>query len=726
MKHMPSESPQHFPLLAIPADPEKRVGLAISTFVERVQEHLAIFSIPDAAVGNYLQRNSDTALYDPKSLIFEFLVNDRSANRAVPSRKFELHVSERSLKTAYQTDKKVLADLSRLYINAKTSGVDWQQVQWDAHPLVVDRGLTGLADEMRNLDEIYHRSQAGTLSDTDLDAASKTLQKLVHRWEIESIPTNFAASALIYEAWKLGKFLPLTHFNFDDPEHQRLLDGLFIARSRERSTVLLERMPVDLDVTVRELEQDPLINGQPWTRKLFPDSYPENGRKWFSCVEFSLLHRALIQQPRPTDRYLVHYPLIIDDYWFAGLAYVYAEWDELGQLPELFDRGKYLKMYKVSQAIADALKVSRKREALLRAAMLVKEGKSDDEIFRNALQDYFVCLHVLDPSDDPSNYNIRSRSQVVYNRHNAKIYGPPWMTDFHKDRIVDEIDGQREIFGISLPGLYDDVQAVCQSLRAIQMESKKEGKKQGQDEGRDERSRQIAHQAAGLIAEVWCDPASNQLQPQARGCLWQLKTLIAVWGNFDLQPNESITDGADPYFPEWIEKSDQEIVQELIKISLSHALRRSTYRRPQASALDDKVRRKALQILGSPNPVEVFQGTLGIALENSILPNWIRWRGFALCFHHCFWQAAYHAFRAACMQDNHISPESCLKIEISNIQVRITNRVIPQSGNFPSPRDKEFYQLLQERLNPFFRIHGPQIMTQDQVDVSQVIILPGG
>jgi hypothetical protein len=371
----PTGSPQ-FPRLPIPPNPEQHMGLAIATFVERVQEHLAIFSIPDEAVGDYLQPTATTQ-YEPKSLVFEFLVNDHTTERAVPARRFELHVSERLMQTAYRQPQKVLDDLHRLYDNAARAGVDWQQVQWDT-PLAIAKGLSGLAVDMQRLDAIYQRSQSGVnLSEPDLKETATTLQKLVKRWEIECIPTNFSANALIYEAWKLGNLLPLSRFDYTNATHKKLLDGLFIARTKERTATLLEQMPADLGLNVRRIDQDFLSNSMLWTRKLYPDTYPENGRMWFSCVEFSLIHRALMHQKEPVDRYLIHYPLIIDDYWFAGFAYVYAEWDDatLVQTPELFDRRKYLKFNKVIQAIADALKISRKRDALLRAATLVTQGK---------------------------------------------------------------------------------------------------------------------------------------------------------------------------------------------------------------------------------------------------------------------------------------------------------------------------------------------------------------
>ncbi|MCQ9191784.1 hypothetical protein, partial [Escherichia coli] len=76
------------------------------------------------------------------------------------------------------------------------------------------------------------------------------------------------------------------------------------------------------------------------------------------------------------------------------------------------------------QTIADALKVSRKRDALLWAATLVRQGATNQEALRQALQDYFVCLHVLPQEADLADQQITVRKQPVYDQHGVRIYGP--------------------------------------------------------------------------------------------------------------------------------------------------------------------------------------------------------------------------------------------------------------------------------------------------------------
>jgi hypothetical protein len=702
--------------LSVPVseDTDTYFGRAISTFVERAQENLAIFSIPDDALGMYLQPEQTSLQYDPKFLIFEFLLNDRRANAALPDRQFELHVSDKLLADS----QKVTDDLKRLYINAERLGVDWQQVEWDT-PMALARGLSGLTEDMQQLNQLHCYSLNGILPEAEVAEVARILQKLIKRWEAEYIPTNFSANALIYEAWKFGKFLPLSCFNPSNEIHQKLLDGLFIAHTRERTTSLLEQMPANLGLDVRTLEYDRLSNRKIWTRTLYPDSYPASGQKWFPCVEHSLIHKALVHEEKSTNRYLIHYPLIIDDYWFAGLAYVYTEWDDshFSQTPELFDRRKYLKFYKVIQSIADVHRFARRNQARRRASTLIRQGKTLTEAFREAVQDYFVCLHVLAEDDSPEANNISIRSQSVYANHGITIYGPQWMNAQHQKSLAQELDGRREMVGMDILGLYEEIVRVNQRLQTIQLE--------GRIEGKDEQSRQVAHQAAGLVAEIWCDPAKSQLTAQTQGCLWHLKSLIDIWGNFDLTPTESISSGVDACFPEWSDLNEAEILQGLINISLSHALRRATYRRVQRTALDERVRSQAFQILSAADPIAQFTQAIGIGYNTETLPHWVRYKGFAVCFHHCFWPAAYHAFRAACAQYDYRLDPHCLKITTTSERFQIANRIAPESESSQATRDRGFYQILQTRVGNAFQIDSPELVRQGQMDWFDITISLG-
>jgi hypothetical protein len=693
----------------------RRTSSVYAEYVERVQRNLAIFSILDEGVEESFQ--SDLSLSDsaPKYPIFEFLVNDRTEETI--SRKFELHISDKLRFSVEQGSEMLTSALRRLCMNAEILKVDWQSA-WITQQSSEEQDIwISLAEEVLQLHQMYDEKSKhcgdiklleNEFSDAELNYIEKTLNRLLERYEQEYLPTCFSASALVYEAWKLGRF---SH----DSSFKDLIDGLFI-ESDEPTTNLLQEMSNGLGTRVKKIDEDLLSNGKKWIRSLHPDE-----QKWFACVEQSLIHKTVVHKDKKTKkRYLIHYPLIIDDYWFSGLAYFYAEFNSAssGQLPEIFNRQKYFKIYRLIQTITDALKVARKQVALSTATSIFQHGGSVEESFREAVREYFVCLHIFDESDlyALEKNNVRVRNQLVYQGHKVKIYAPKWISDDYRKLLQKEIDGHKQISGFDIPGLYEEVEKVCNDLRTIQLESEKKGR----EEGKEEQSRQIAHQAAGLVAEVWGDPKRNQLAPQTLACLWHLRSLIDIWGNFDLLPNEVISDSSDPVFAELIGSGDREILDRFIDIGLSHALRRATYRRTDSTSEDKEVRNQALQILRSTNSVEEFRKRIGIEIDTSEFPNWIGYRGFALCFHHCFWQAAYHAFRAACGYQNNSPKPNCLYIQVTPGQVRIANRVVSEKNLSQLRRDRQFYEILQGRMNKLFLIDGPHLVDESHI-IEQVV-----
>jgi hypothetical protein len=214
----------------------------------------------------------------------------------------------------------------------------------------------------------------------------------------------------------------------------------------------------------------------------------------------------------------------------------------------------------------------------------------------------------------------------------------------------------------------------------------------------------FAHQAAGLVAEIWCDPGRKELQPQSEVCLWHLKSLIDLWGSFPLNPDASICKGTDADFPEWESLPNDELLKELMLIGLRHALRRGSYPPPESDPIGEKIQLEVMKIRSMPDPTSELWQRLNITVATP-LPDWVRTRGFVLCFHHCFWQAAYHAIRA--MYNSQRGPY--LWIEATYDRVSVVNRAEDTAQNQAQglSRDRKFFNQLEERLNLTFRIEGP-------------------
>jgi MoaA/NifB/PqqE/SkfB family radical SAM enzyme len=679
-------------------------------YVERVQNYLAMFSLSDEAAEDYLHHPRVSAqLPSPKFFIFEILFNhiiqDHQGN-SQRDRKFDPHVSNRLMQT--WTPEALVQSLHQLYAR----DIDWQAVQW-ASPEAEKLGVADLSGDMDRLSEIYARVCAlplGTLpNNEDLQSIETIFNRLILRYEVEYAPTNLAASALIYEAWRSGKLRPLDGHTIDDHHiFTRLLRALFINTRETPKDQLLTTMAADLGLEhLTEMDRSTLLNGDRWLSTL-------SGREWFGRVESALIHRFDLTE---SDYYLIHYPLIIDGYWFAGFTYLIAERESVTASAEIFQESKYAKFYSAVKSVSETLRFSLRFDALSKVPELVKQRMTTEEIFLEVVKDYFVCFNVRSAAE-PYSETLHPNRKRVYSRHGVSVYGPNWLTLEHRKLIAKELDGGTRAVGLTIPGLYEAVAQRQQEVDAIRLL------------GRQDQASILSHQTAGLVAEVWNDLRNQPLGLQARGCLWQLKTLIIdLWGNLDLEADRSIRDGEEADFPEFAGFTRKQILETLMDVGIIHALRRAAYRRAGGTEADNQARTRALQMrrLSDRERLAEFKRWVGLEMPQQDhlqdYPDWLELRGFVLCFHHCFWQAAYHGFRARC--DNALHP--CLQVVVEPSWVTIFNAnhdsgspTNPANGSLTEElntndldedgviRDRVFFERLEQRTNNLFSIEGPR------------------
>ncbi len=401
------------------------------SYVERIQESLAVFSMTDSEAAKYVQFNDSINKYQPKFLIFEILFNHKhqEEGKTVMRRRFDPHVSDRLLNT-FQAEL-LLNDLKRLYSNAKFLDLDWQTVQWK-NSVSDEFRVSNMAEEMGALDEIFYNKiqnlNPGEIpTNNELDEIKRIVTKLIHRYEIEFIPTNFGASAVMYEAWKLGHLLPLGSCEVDSRKFQKMIDGLFICQNETNTKNILLTMANNLGLEhLTKIEESQLKNGKTWTQIL----YNQPSQAWFACVEKSLIHKDTYSNNHvdSLENYVIHYPLIIDNYWFAGIAYLSAKWDNSfadreansSDKPEVFQREKYFKLYNVIQTVSETLKFSLKFDALSKIEENLKNHLDFTDLFLQTVKDYFVSFNVSKTEEDPNKSS--TNQMLVYSNHGIDIY----------------------------------------------------------------------------------------------------------------------------------------------------------------------------------------------------------------------------------------------------------------------------------------------------------------
>lgn len=694
-------------------------------YVERVQENLAMFSLSNKDARTFLRRSDSIALYNPSFIVFEILINHRENKDSKLTRMFDPHVSSKLLER-FTVDKAPL-DIERLNANSELleerhrplnrKSIDWSLAEdttgefsnlraevehiFDVHEQICgkhthEKSLAKLAQTMRAINVKEHYS--------DLRKISKTLKKLVRRYERHYLPTNLAASAILYEAWKFGNLQALGNPADDVADFDTLLDALFIHIEKGEKKNFLTEMAKKMKLPhLYKVGKGHLDNGERWIR------YPKES--WVTWVESSLIYGHLIRRT-PPDTYIIHFPLIIDNYRFVGFCYLVARLEKGQELTEIFIKEKYPKFYCMIQSVSETLRLSLREDALDNVTECLETGQDNPEkILAQVLQDYFVCFDVLrDNGQSPNDVSKDSlNTKVLYQGHDLKIYGPEWVSEDHKKLMREEIDGPKDQLSFNaIPGLYQDAVS-----RIKQFE---EEQRQAREKGKEEQASLFSHQAAGLVAEAWCDPKMQELRIQSQGCLWQLKTLIDLWGNFDLEEDIPLSGGPQDFPNSWINLNGEDLLQNLINIGITHALRRATYRRSGGDLdINDEIRQKAFEISKSPNRIPLFRKWINLKVEkdnHSGFPYWLNYRGFVICFHHCFWQSAFHGFRARCGVGN--SEKCFVKVQILSNSVTISNRKmiiashLDNLGSNKIPRDAEFYMENLRTRFKIFEVDGPR------------------
>ncbi len=265
----------------------------------------------------------------------------------------------------------------------------------------------------------------------------KKAQQDLSAYQECEISTQWRASGLMYQAWKQGLLRPIYFPQADGAgnglsEANQILAGLFLMSCDETSSSGCA--PSDEFLT--EVIAKALGLGQQFGKKCFAD-----GSQWFladspdaiigklewkefNAIEFDLVHRV---NPNELKNFcLIHYPLVIDGYWFVGFAYLLKNLDDPKFAPgaELFLPGKYAKCLAIlHKAVASPLKLALRE----RAFSGIEWRGSRDKILLEVARRHFVCFDVK-----PQPINDCPEHLVCLHQDGISIYSPRQIFGDHK------------------------------------------------------------------------------------------------------------------------------------------------------------------------------------------------------------------------------------------------------------------------------------------------------
>lgn len=403
-----------------------KASYSINDYVEEVQDALIDFSIPEKKV-RVGKSKIDTK--EATFLLFEILKYNKEENKSF----FFSHVSKSILPRGDEDSynlarfnnglKRVLADDETAY---RTLFTKWPTV------------LT---------------QQAWPNAAT----AREALKELLGNYENSFlISDNLGATALIYRAWMQNKLDLLWGKEASDVSAQSIINALYRSGEIEGLSInsIFNEMARLLDLT-DDNGSSPIINESFFDGKLWVTGYDDDEYKRFIAFEKAFIHKYADKSLTDDYKhyYLVHYPLVLDGYWFIGFAWFLKLTNQDDESADLFQSARYpICLNLLIKTVAPSLK-----KALLHNALVDFDWSNNrnDSLFA-AVRKYFPCFKVRQSLG--FDFPLLLNKFAHYDTFECILYIPKWV-NAHSSTIHEEV--QR---------LLDEINKIEQERRAIQKE----------------------------------------------------------------------------------------------------------------------------------------------------------------------------------------------------------------------------------------------------------------
>jgi hypothetical protein len=388
----------------------------LQSYINDVQKNLAYFTITDSqAQAEFSQTEGETAGRRFSFLIFEILDKNISEDNSI-----SVYVSEDIISNIIENDK--IHTIAKE--NAETIGDLSVNTKIDNYALFKDN------------------------SESDKDILKEELKEILK--DYKELPTNIGATALLCEAWHTG-WHTVKPSTSDPDNYGKRIQGLFLnlTENRDANSILLN-MAKNFGLS-KPPDQSPYVLGDILThcnKKWIQDA--GNYLKW---IEYSLVHQSKIGQ---LNSFFVHYPLIIDDWFFIGFAYLNSP--ELtegnsGNKPEMYDKEKYPKMQAQLDLVAKRIKELRREQVIKEIGKKDDTGILDYNTWLEAVQNYLTCFTIYsfnksdDEDDEISGFSIKIYKKNEENDAELKIKLPTWIENAPEiwNKVKSEIDEFRKI-----------------------------------------------------------------------------------------------------------------------------------------------------------------------------------------------------------------------------------------------------------------------------------------
>jgi hypothetical protein len=249
-----------------------------------------------------------------------------------------------------------------------------------------------------------------------LDKSKNAIENVFREYENLEIKTDQGTTGLIYKAWCKGILFALKK-DANKKEIRNIKNALFLQDiDLSKNIAKICKDELKLKVIVKQITKNALILEKVFVHKIFSNQKPLFGS-------------------------VIHFPLIVHDFWFIGQAYLVKVGKIGSSPPMLFDKDKYLRCYDILvNTVAEPLRWALQEEAI---SKFNPERSLEDNVLE-AAKEYFACFDV-----EPCKFPCRESPDkiiVEYKDKGIRVKIPSWenISDRFKNKIEktlkDEID----------------------------------------------------------------------------------------------------------------------------------------------------------------------------------------------------------------------------------------------------------------------------------------------